>query len=202
MTTMKEEKTKYAMEYLKTLMFIKLSLYDKLQEHPLSKEIDKLMENDESYSTAIKEAYLDEICMQIIEDNEGLSKVNKEEIVKEYAVKLDDIYKELTSIDGQEITISLEELQKTDKDFPYHSYLATKLVLRYINVYGLYPIIENLGESNDTVLKLMIFITAFLSAIEQTKAKDTDEKGIQIKEIVYHRSALKDVPNAIKEELK
>ena len=77
-----------------------------------------------------------------------------------------------------------------------------KLVLRYINVYGLYPIIENLGESNDTILKLMIFITAFLSAIEQTKSKDTDEKGIQIKEIVYHRSALKDVPNAIKEELK
>ena len=95
MTNMKEEKTKYAMGYLKTLMFIKLSLYDKLQEHPLSKEIDNLMENEESYSTAIKEAYLDEICMQILEDKERLSKVNKEEIVKEYAVKLDDIYKEL-----------------------------------------------------------------------------------------------------------
>ena len=195
---MKKEKTKYTMEHLKTLMFIKLSLYDKLQKHPLSKEINKLMENDESYSTEIKEAYLDEICMQIIEDNNGLSKVNKEEIVKKYAVKLDGIYKELTSIDGQEITISLEDLQKIDKDFPYHSYLAMKLVLRYINVYGLYPIIENLGESNDTVLNLMIFITAFLSAIEHTKSKDTDEKGIQIKEIVYHRSALKDVPKSLR----
>lgn len=199
---MKEEKTKYVMEHLKTLVSIKLSLYDKLQEHPLSKEIDKLMENDENYSTAIKEAYLDEICMQIIEDKEDLRKVNKDEIVKEYSVKLDDIYKELTSIDGQEITMSLEDLQKVDKDFPYQSYLTIKLVLRYINVYGLYPIIENLGES-DTDLNLMFFITAFLNAVaEQTKTKETDEKVIQIKEIVYHRSALKNLPNAIKEELK
>ena len=199
---MKEEKTKYVMEHLKTLVSIKLSLYDKLQEHPLSKEIDKLMENDESYSTAIKEAYLDEICMQIIEDKEDLSKVNKDEIVKEYAVKLDDIYKELTSIDGQEITMSLEDLQKVDKDFPYQSYLTIKLVLRYINVYGLYPIIENLGES-DIDLNLMFFITAFLHAVaEQTKTKETDKKVIQIKDIVYHRSALKNLPNAIKEELK
>lgn len=199
---MKEEKTKYVIEHLKILMSIKLLLYDKLQEHPLSKEIDKLMENDESYSTAIKEAYLDEICMQIIEDKEDLSKVNKEEVVKEYAVKLDDIYKELTNIDGQEITMSLENLQKVDKDFPYQSYLVTKLVLRYINAYGLYPIIENLGES-DTDLNLMFFIIAFLHAVaEQTKTKDTDENVIQIKDIVYHRSALKNLPNAIKEELK
>ena len=197
---MKEEKTNYI--NLKTLYLIKLALLDKLQEHSLSTEIDKLMENDENYIRAVKEAYLDEIVAQIIEDHEELNeKTDINNIVEEYAIKLDDIYKELTNLNGEEIMLSLEDLQKVDKDFPYQSYLTIRLVLRYINVYGLYNIINQIGES-DTDLNMMFFITAFLNAIAEQTNQEDEDKVIKIKDVVYHRSALKNLPNAIKEELK
>lgn len=197
---MNEEKMKHI--NLKTLYLIKLALLDKLQEHPLSTEIDKLMENDENYILAVKEAYLDEIVAQIIEEHEELNeKTDINNIVEEYAIKLDDIYKELTNINGEEIVLSLEDLQKVDKDFPYQSYLTIRLVLRYINVYGLYNIINQIGES-DTDLNMMFFITAFLNAIAEQTNQEDEDKVIKIKDVVYHRTVLKNLPNAIKEELK
>lgn len=197
---MNEEKMKHI--NLKTLYLIKLALLDKLQEHPLSTEIDKLMENDENYILAVKEAYLDEIVAQIIEDHEELNeKTDINNIVEEYAIKLDDIYKELTNLNGEEIVLSLEDLQKVDKDFPYQSYLTIRLVLRYINVYGLYNIINQIGES-DTDLNMMFFITAFLNAIAEQTNQEDEDKVIKIKDVVYHRTVLKNLPNAIKEELK